>query len=167
MVHYLSSSMHFSIVAADITIWKDMELPLPSIMAVDTLPVPVSTLKLLDIVGHCPVLDVVLLDTPMNICCGELLLSPLNAVPLYTLPFLIVVINTMFLHKMHMHFLTGWPRSCLTPTFCNLNLCVYIIAFGNLWNSKLMSGNIVCACRSSLKIVKGLNLKLYCLSFTN
>lgn len=71
--------MHFSIVAAD-TMRKDMELPLQSIIAVDTLPVPVPTLKLLDIVGHCPVLDVVLLHTPMNICCGELLLSPLNAV---------------------------------------------------------------------------------------
>jgi len=85
-----------------------MELPLQSIMAVDTLPVPVSTLKLLDIVGHdCPLVDVVLVDMSMNICCGELLLSPMSAVPLYRLPFLNVGINTMFLHKMHMHFHTG------------------------------------------------------------
>jgi hypothetical protein len=64
MVYYLSSFMHFWIVATDITMWMDVELPLQSIMAVDTLPVPVSTLKLLAIVGHdCPLLDVVLLDT--------------------------------------------------------------------------------------------------------
>jgi len=108
--------MHFSIVATDVTMQKDMEIPLQSIMAVETLPVPVSTLKLLDIVGFdCPVLDVVLLDTTMNFCCGELLLLPMSAVPLCRLPFLNVGINKMFLHKMHIHFYTGWPRSCHTP----------------------------------------------------
>jgi len=96
----------------------DMELPLQSILAVDTLPVPVSTLKLLGIVGHdCTLLDIVLLDTTMNFCCGELLLLPMSVVPLYRLPFLNVGINTMFLHKMHTHFITGWPRSCHIPIF--------------------------------------------------
>jgi hypothetical protein len=87
-----------------------MELPLQSIMPADTLPMPVSTLKLLDIVGHdCPVLDVVLLDTTVNFCCGELLLLPVSAVPLYRLPFLNVGINKIFLHKLHIYFHTGWP----------------------------------------------------------
>jgi len=61
-----------------------------------TLPVPVSTLKLLDILGHdCPVLDVVLLDTTINFCSGELLLMPRSAAPLYRLPFLNRGINTV------------------------------------------------------------------------
>jgi len=95
-----------------------MELPLQSIIAVNTLSVPVSSLKLSDIVGYdCPVLDVVLFNTTMNFCCGELLLLPMSAVPLYRLPFLNVGINKMFLHKMHMYFHTGWPRSFHTAIF--------------------------------------------------
>jgi len=77
-----------------------MELPLKSILAVHTIPVPVSTLKLLDIVGHdCPVLDVVLLDTTINFCCGELLLLPMSAVPLYRLPFLNRSVNSVSAQK--------------------------------------------------------------------
>jgi hypothetical protein len=146
MFHYLSSSMHCLIMATDMPMWKDMEHALWCIMAVDTLPVPVSTLKLFDAVGHDRhVLDVFLLDTPMHFCCRKLM-SPVNTVPLYRLPFLNVGTNTMCVHKIHMHSHTGRPRSHHTPTFCNLNLCVYIVAFGKQWNLKLMCANTHCNC---------------------
>jgi hypothetical protein len=154
MVHYLFSSTHYLIMAPDMSMWKDTENPLWCIMAVDTLPVPLSTLKLFDAVGHaCRALDVVLLDTPKHFCCGELM-SPLNTVPLYRLPFLTVGTDMTCVHKMHMHFQTGRPRSHHAPTFCNLNVwvcvcvCVYIVAFGKLRNSKLMYSDTHCACRA-------------------
>ena len=74
-------------------------------------------LKLLELRGHDnPVLHAVLHSTPVRVCCAELPLSCINAVPLYRLACLNEIINTMmFMCKMCVH------------------SCIYTLSDGNIY----------------------------------